>query len=303
MPGLSSGNHLNCKPTCGTHFLQWSGCARPGSPLTSRSTFRATLSSGKTANRAVVEVSSLPSETCCTAPRFPFPSGRVGAWRSLLPGLASGEVGHRGSSPEAPSWLPAPLENKILRVAALQGGRPRPSSDISTLPLEDAASSFHQTLETAGAAAFHLATRRTPRRPGKPWWNDDCARAVLARRRAWNQWRRTTTILAGTNYPPSQRLQRQDHPQGPEECLGFPLLLLSFSSSTKRTWDFLHSMEGRKAHHPIPLTDGAQSLLDDPEKAEALARHYHQKIELPPTLLLLRTSPSHLYLHRLPWSS
>ena len=35
---------------------------------------------------------------------------------------------------------------------------------------------------------------------------------------------------------------------------------------------------------PLPLTDGAQAPLDDPQKAELLAHHYHQKIGIPPTL-------------------
>ena len=36
--------------------------------------------------------------------------------------------------------------------------------------------------------------------------------------------------------------------------------------------------------HPIPLTDGVQFLLDDPQKVETLAHHYHLRIGLPPPL-------------------
>lgn len=156
--------------------------------------------------------------------------------------------------------------------------------DITTLTLDDAASSFHQTLETAGAAAFHLTTRRTPRRPGKPWWNDDCARAVLARRRAWNQWRRTPTILAGTTYRRLDALCTKTILKAQRKAWDSHCSSLSFSSPTKRTWDFLHSMEGKKARRHIPLTDGARSPLEDPQKAEALAHHYHQRIGVPPSL-------------------
>ncbi|KAG0727382.1 hypothetical protein GWK47_004017 [Chionoecetes opilio] len=236
------------QPTCGTHFLQWSGCARPGSPLTSRSTFRL-LYPQQDRQQAVVEVSSLPSETCCTAPRFPFPSGRVGAWRSLLPGLASGEAHPKPHPGCLPRW------NKILRVAALQGGPPALTGYLhSTLGgrrvflLSDAGD--------GGCGCLSPCHASHTRRPGKPWWNDDCARAVLARRRAWNQWRRTPTILAGTNYRRLNAfsakiiLKARGVPGAPTAP---PSPSLPF---TKRTWDFLHSMEGRKAHHPIPLTDG-----------------------------------------------
>ena len=34
MPVLSLGRQRSSRPTCGTYFLRWSGCARPGSLLT-----------------------------------------------------------------------------------------------------------------------------------------------------------------------------------------------------------------------------------------------------------------------------
>ncbi|KAG0720741.1 RNA-directed DNA polymerase from mobile element jockey [Chionoecetes opilio] len=124
----------------------------------------------------------------------------------------------------------------------------QPSPDFYTLPLEDSATSFHQTLEIAGAAAFYLATRRTPRRPGKPWWNDDCAQAVLARRRAWNQWRQTPTILAGTSYRRLDALCAKTLLKAQRSAWGSHCSSLSFSSSTKRTWDLgvsPHPSDGR----------------------------------------------------------
>ncbi|MPD02348.1 hypothetical protein E2C01_097926 [Portunus trituberculatus] len=57
---------------------------------------------------------------------------------------------------------------------------------------------------------------------------------------------------------------------------------LSFSSSTKRTWDFLHCMEGRKRTHSIPLCPNPQNLLDGQQKPEALAKHYHTQLGAPP---------------------
>ncbi|KAG0724657.1 hypothetical protein GWK47_040126 [Chionoecetes opilio] len=55
---------------------------------------------------------------------------------------------------------------------------------------------------------------------------------------------------------------------------------LSPSSSTKRTWDFFHSTEGKKQRLSLPLKDGANPLLDDPQKAALLAAHYQDKIGL-----------------------
>ena len=150
--------------------------------------------------------------------------------------------------------------------------------------MENAATSLQHTLETAGATAFNCTTRSTPRRPGKPWWTDECTQAVQARRRAWSRWRRTPTLEAGKEYRRFDAACSKTILKAYRNAWGSHCSSLSFSSSTKRTWDFLHAMEGKKARHPLPLTDGTQAPLDDLQKAELLARHYHQKLSLPSTL-------------------
>ncbi|KAG0725227.1 hypothetical protein GWK47_039013 [Chionoecetes opilio] len=110
------------------------------------------------------------------------------------------------------------------------------------------------------------STRRAPRRPGKSWWSEECAQAVKARRRAWNQWRRGPTLQLGLNttglmpYVPGPTLLAQRKAWGPH-CAS-----LSPSSTTKRTWDFFHSMEGTKRRLPLPLKDGANPLQDPPHR-------------------------------------
>ncbi|KAG0726082.1 hypothetical protein GWK47_004462 [Chionoecetes opilio] len=92
---------------------------------------------------------------------------------------------------------------------------------------------------------------RTPVALGSHGGMKDVPGQYWAPRRAWNQWRRTPTILAGTNYRRLNAFSAKIILKA-RGVPGAPTAPPSPSLLTKRTWDFLHSMEGRKAHHPIP---------------------------------------------------
>ena len=128
--------------------------------------------------------------------------------------------------------------------------------------------------------AFRLTTHRTLRRPGKPWWNDQCAQAVRAHCQAWNRWRRAPLTTTGEKYRRLDAICARTISRAKEAWDSY-CSSLSFFSSTKRTWAFLHAMEGKKTRNTMPLTDNTQSALDDTQKAALMATHYQQKIGLP----------------------
>ena len=69
----------------------------------------------------------------------------------------------------------------------------RDPPNFSTLSPEEAFFSL-------GQKALHLSTHCTPRRPGKPMWNEECVRAVSARWHVWNRWCRRSTQHLGAEY-------------------------------------------------------------------------------------------------------
>ncbi|MPC53346.1 hypothetical protein E2C01_047235 [Portunus trituberculatus] len=146
--------------------------------------------------------------------------------------------------------------------------------DLSALPLEEAAGTLARTLEAAGKTAFRLTTHRSTHRPGKPWWTDERAQAVRDCHRAWNKWCRIPTLQAGTNYHPLDAICARVILQAKRKVWNSHCSSLSFSSSIRRTWDFIHAMEGAKTCSPIPIQDSSGQPLSDPQKAEILADHY-----------------------------
>ena len=203
---------------------------------------------------------------------------------SVGPYMGSDHVPLLGTFPQAP---PRPHPGCLPRWKLTSDTWPRyeealhPPANLDH-DLEEAAASFSKTLKAAGKAAFHFVTHRTPRKPGKPWWNDECAQAVLARRQAWNKWRKTPTLQAGMHYRKLDAICAKTIMQAKRNAFGIHCSSLSFASSPKRTWDFLHAMEGRKARPPLPLTNKSRDALDDPQKAGLLADHFHLKIGLRP---------------------
>ena len=158
------------------------------------------------------------------------------------------------------------------------------SIDCSALPLQEAAQVITHTLETAGRHAFHLTTHRMPRCPGKPWRNDECTKAIKARRRVWNRWRKTPTILAGIEYRHLDAICNRIIVQAKRKSWHTHCSSLSFSSSSRQTWDFIHSMEGEKTKQNLPLKLHNNPLLDDPQKTELLAINFFAKIGCHPNL-------------------
>ena len=135
---------------------------------------------------------------------------------------------------------------------------------IPDLPLGEAVQSFGQALLRAGRASFNLTTHRSPRRPGKPWWDDSCAQAVRARRQAWNQWRKTPTLQAGRHYRQLDAICAKTILRAKRRAWDSHTSSLSFSSSTKRTWDFIHCMEGKKN---TPLHSTGSQLPDSARRS------------------------------------
>lgn len=118
---------------------------------------------------------------------------------------------------------------------------------------------------------------------GKAWWNNACHQAVQVRRRAWSQWRRSQTPQAGKEYQRLDAICAKTILQHKRKAWDSHCSSLSFSSNTKRTWDFLHAMAG-KTRHPVSVSSPTHSDLDDQGKAEVLASHYRLTIGVAPIL-------------------
>ena len=68
----------------------------------------------------------------------------------------------------------------------------------------------------------------------KPWWNEDCAQAVQARRRTWNRWLRTPPTQAVKEYSRLDAICAKTILQAKRRAWGSHCSSLSFSSSL---WD------------------------------------------------------------------
>ena len=72
--------------------------------------------------------------------------------------------------------------------------------DLIELTLKEKEDLFKANLIDSGQKHFYLGKGKICRPRPKPWWNEECSRAVALKRRAYNKWRRCPERVFQLNY-------------------------------------------------------------------------------------------------------
>ncbi|XP_068200731.1 uncharacterized protein [Palaemon carinicauda] len=72
--------------------------------------------------------------------------------------------------------------------------------DNSLYSIDEESDSITNEILVAGKNCFKLGPGKFGSKPRKPWWNDECSRAVAIKRRAYNKWKRCPIRQAQLEY-------------------------------------------------------------------------------------------------------
>ena len=171
-----------------------------------------------------------------------------------------------------------------------------------TLPLEPldlAASSLAEYLVSQGTQFFRLGRGRLGHQRSCPWWSQECALAVAARRRAFRLWRRCPSIDHQVDFRRQDARCRQIVISAKRASWRAHYASIGHSTPSGATWRFLRWMAGVSEPPSYPLTSNGVAVLDDAGRADIFLSHFRGVFGSPPVIgsecthcCLLYTSPS-----------
>ena len=126
----------------------------------------------------------------------------------------------------------------------------------------------------AGKKSFYLGPGKICRKPSKPWWSEECSKAVALKRRAHRTWRKRPERFFQLEYRRLEAKAKRIIRRTKRICFRKFCAKLDFSVSSTFVWNFIRKISGFDVAHTFPLTQNGTLLLEDLAKAELLATFY-----------------------------
>ena len=148
--------------------------------------------------------------------------------------------------------------------------------DLEELTIREKEDKFRSHLIEAGKKQFYLGKGKICKFRNKPWWNEECSRAVAIKRRAFNKWHRCPERLFQLEF---RRLEakakkiilKAKRISWRKFCNEFNL-----HTSFTEVWRFFKNFIGTSTSHSFPLTQNGKTLISAVAKAELIAHHFFQ---------------------------
>ena len=151
---------------------------------------------------------------------------------------------------------------------------PEPSD--SSVSLDAEYNLFKETILDSAHKIFSLADSSRPRRPGQPWWNQECEAAVSTRRMALKQFAKRPTPQNKTVYNEASKQAKEITKRAKEQAWSTFLCTLNSRTPITIVWKFFRAMIGGSASSSIPLSDQENNPADPRKSAEILADYYQE---------------------------
>jgi hypothetical protein len=132
---------------------------------------------------------------------------------------------------------------------------------------------FETAIINTAKKYFPLRSSSTPRRPGNPWWNATCERAVLDRRKATKLFKRFPTPANKTNLNKFTAIAVHTMSEEKKTSWNVFLARITHRTPSAQIWKMFRSVSGHAPPSAFPLSSGT-APLSSTEAANALASHF-----------------------------
>ena len=120
-------------------------------------------------------------------------------------------------------------------------------------------------------------TSTNPKRPDKPWYNDDCKQAVKDRKQALTKFNLRPTKENHNLFPISRAKARRTIRENKRKAWRQYVSKLNSRTTTKKTWDMIRKING-KGQPPLTHLEANNTALEAPRDiADALAETFCKK--------------------------
>ena len=125
---------------------------------------------------------------------------------------------------------------------------------------------------------FTLQDSSKPKKPGQPWWNQECAERVAERAAARKRFHKYPTPSNKTLYNKANKNANDTISEAKKRSWEQFLSSLGPQTPTSRVWKFFKCMKGRAPNSIIPFSNHKDEPQDSKQSAEKFAQHYWKKI-------------------------
>ena len=130
-------------------------------------------------------------------------------------------------------------------------------------------------MRDSGKKHFYLGKGKICMPKKKPWWNEECSKAVALKRRAYNRWRKRPERIFQLEYRRLEAKARKIILKVKRLSWRKFLSTLNLHSTCSEVWNFFRSILGTKIPHSFPLSANGVTLIGALAKAELLASHFN----------------------------
>ena len=142
---------------------------------------------------------------------------------------------------------------------------------------------FSKSLTDAAESTFKKTSGKIKTKYYKPWWNNECARAVAQRRRARKREERRPTMANFIDLRRCTANAKKIIKRTKRETWHSYCNTLTAYTPTKQVWDMVKKLNGVKVSNSIPIKENGTPIHDNKRKAEILADTLDETLGEDPT--------------------
>ena len=143
---------------------------------------------------------------------------------------------------------------------------------------------FTDHITNSAKKFFPLSDNSKPRKPGQPWWTEECEKKIKERKYAKKQFYKHPTPTNRKIYNQKKKEVKDTIKEAKSTSWNTFLSELSPQTPTSKVWKFFKAMKGTAPTSAIPFSNREDNPLKPEESAECLAQHYKtnfsNKVEL-----------------------
>ena len=109
-----------------------------------------------------------------------------------------------------------------------------------------------------------------------PWWNDECSKAVIAKRKAYKHWKKHKTDQLKDIYKKARADSKIVLDNAKRTKFRELISKLTYKTNSKEVWQIISKFNGKPFKPVEVLKDGNTRYHDNQGKADTLARHYQR---------------------------